>query len=598
MAVRIPTIVETSQFDTNPASDTPAVIYSTAFVKPVAGRGIVSSTSAIPANGDTLVITYNNGASSATTYTFVTSVVNPRDVLIGSDINSTLENLQAEILAQDSSILDCYFSGADLAIVNKLQGYTHDASLSQTVGTTLVFDNTSALGHNGALDFDSDTFTIEINGTPTNVTIDVTQIATDLLTAKENITIDQLASDIGTSSDLDSIITGATVSVINGSPINSIPTGRIVITHDTAGAENSLEITSSNTNLFETGSIAFGSTTNHPSSDLPDTKKRIRLSHPFEPYFFRNDNRPLIDLAQNDRDIYREIVALRDGYDIDTGQEIDSIEAIRTFKAAGGIRFATDVIIEGNLIQTGGTVTQNVVNLLVSDKTITVNSGETGTGVSGSGLAGLLVDRGTVTDTSFLFNEADITVGLTSFVGSWEIDPAISGKGGTPLVVGTTIIENEQITIGDGVNTFGTYDVGAGGDLSLVLNVAISSLTNGGKIFIKRGNYIMNTDVVIDNNDILITGEGAATFIDTGANKFVIANSNSVDRVSINNIRFLTDNTTETIKLGNAGVANQTMVTNCWFEESGAGGTDVALTNSTDELLANNISTTTVTNLP
>ena len=48
------------------------------------------------------------------------------------------------------------------------------------------------------------------------------------------------------------------------------------------------------------------------------------------------DNRTVIQLSQNDWDAYREFIALRDGYDINDGSAIASIDNLARFKAEGG----------------------------------------------------------------------------------------------------------------------------------------------------------------------------------------------------------------------------------------------------------------------
>ena len=69
------------------------------------------------------------------------------------------------------------------------------------------------------------------------------------------------------------------------------------------------------------------------------------------------------------------------------------------------------VVITGNLVVEGDTTNVEVSDLKVEDNIITVNAGESGTGVT-LGYAGIEVDRGTIDNASFVFNESTHT---------WEI---------------------------------------------------------------------------------------------------------------------------------------------------------------------------------
>jgi hypothetical protein len=71
----------------------------------------------------------------------------------------------------------------------------------------------------------------------------------------------------------------------------------------------------------------------------------------------------------------------------------------------GAIRFdAAEVTIDGDLTVLGETTTITSEDLVVSDNTITLNSGETGNGVT-KGSAGILIDRGNLTNVGMFFDE-------------------------------------------------------------------------------------------------------------------------------------------------------------------------------------------------
>lgn len=64
-----------------------------------------------------------------------------------------------------------------------------------------------------------------------------------------------------------------------------------------------------------------------------------------------------------------------------------------------------EVRITGNLLVEGEYTTVNVTNMTVEDNTILLNSGELGAGVT-EGTSGISIDRGSLTNAEFLFNEA------------------------------------------------------------------------------------------------------------------------------------------------------------------------------------------------
>jgi len=73
---------------------------------------------------------------------------------------------------------------------------------------------------------------------------------------------------------------------------------------------------------------------------------------------------------------------------------------------SGHKTFTDDVTINGNFTVLGTTTSIQTTNTEVTDNQITINSGESGAGVT-AGKAGLLVDRGTLTDYEMIFDEAD-----------------------------------------------------------------------------------------------------------------------------------------------------------------------------------------------
>lgn len=96
-------------------------------------------------------------------------------------------------------------------------------------------------------------------------------------------------------------------------------------------------------------------------------------------------------------------------------EQYDQISEYKVRIAPGG-NFTFDTVdssgtftINGNLNVLGATTTVGSSELVVSDNTITVNSGETGAGVSLT-TAGLIIDRGSLTDAQLLWNESLTTI--------------------------------------------------------------------------------------------------------------------------------------------------------------------------------------------
>lgn len=78
------------------------------------------------------------------------------------------------------------------------------------------------------------------------------------------------------------------------------------------------------------------------------------------------------------------------------------------------------VFIQGNLYVGGNATAITKTDLNITDNIITVNAGETGTGVT-LGTAGLAVDRGTLANVSVVWNESLAKWTLTNDGSTYEI---------------------------------------------------------------------------------------------------------------------------------------------------------------------------------
>lgn len=67
---------------------------------------------------------------------------------------------------------------------------------------------------------------------------------------------------------------------------------------------------------------------------------------------------------------------------------------------------APSIVIDGNLTVTGSTTSVETINSVILDNIIVLNQNEVGAGVT-AGSAGIEIERGSLTNTTFTFNESD-----------------------------------------------------------------------------------------------------------------------------------------------------------------------------------------------
>lgn len=177
----------------------------------------------------------------------------------------------------------------------------------------------------------------------------------------------------------------------------------------------------------------------------------------------------------------------------------------------------TDVIITGNLTVQGIQTSVESTDTVITDKTITLNNGETGDGVgpAGAGFSGIEIDRGNFANAGLRWNES---------TDRWQID---SGSGWVNISTSTgaggiTVEDDANPTLGGNLNTNGytisslVNNVNFSGNLQLNNTLVAPSAVTGATVVYAAtpgagasGVYVVNGEAV---NEELITKKRAFAF--------------------------------------------------------------------------------------
>jgi len=205
----------------------------------------------------------------------------------------------------------------------------------------------------------------------------------------------------------------------------------------------------------------------------------------------------------------------------------------------GGHATLASATVNGDLHVKGTTTTVDSTVVAVADNQITLNSGETGAGIS-KGSAGLRLDRGTLNDYVFGFSEHDQTFTLGE-IEAWDIDTIVGDGTNAVLTIlsGTnTRIIGDYVFI-DGSNGYdGTHQLTAITATTITFTTSLTISTTGGEV-----QYDGNLQKVLTREDSPIdTGVmiwNAATYqakstLDLNLNSLNTANSIVNNRNMIN----------------------------------------------------------------
>jgi len=110
-----------------------------------------------------------------------------------------------------------------------------------------------------------------------------------------------------------------------------------------------------------------------------------------------------------------------------------------TIAASGGTTIDSELTVTGNLTITGTTTTVSTTNTTIEDIIVTYNSGEAGAGVAGgSGKSGIEIDRGSLANAQFVFDEVDDKFKISTDAGASFTNIMVTSSSGLTVVVDDT----------------------------------------------------------------------------------------------------------------------------------------------------------------
>ena len=182
---------------------------------------------------------------------------------------------------------------------------------------------------------------------------------------------------------------------------------------------------------------------------------------------------------------------------------------------------APSIVLDGNVQVTGSSTSVDVITSVISDTSIILNAGETGSGVSTLGsTAQIVIDRGTLPDVALRWNDATDTWQIT-VDGSTYLD-IITGSGGLVAAAGsdTFVQYNNGGFIGAEANF--AYDYTNNllyvGNVTIGNNAITSNTTNGNIALNANGTGTVNISTAT-----ALTFQGSAPGSTASLTKFYAA---------------------------------------------------------------------------
>ena len=110
-----------------------------------------------------------------------------------------------------------------------------------------------------------------------------------------------------------------------------------------------------------------------------------------------------------------------------------------TIAASGGTTIDSTLTVTGNLTISGTTTTVSTTNTAVKDNIVVYNSGESGASAAGGrGKSGIEIERGSVANAQFVFDESDDKFKVSTDGGSSYTNLMVTSSSGATVVIDDT----------------------------------------------------------------------------------------------------------------------------------------------------------------
>lgn len=226
--------------------------------------------------------------------------------------------------------------------------------------------------------------------------------------------------------------------------------------------------------------------------------------------------------------------------------------------ANGTITLSNNVVIPGNLTVQGTQTSVESQNTVLTDNIITLNNGETGSGVT-LGTAGITIDRGSADDAKFLWDES--TDQFKFYVGNSEASVFISTIQGSTLQLGSSVeinaILDEDNFISDSdeaVPTQQSTKAYIASELSAYIPATV-------------GVYEEDTSMIITDTG----SDGTITFTVDGTVKSVLDGSGFlINDIKVNGATITSENTNQDIVFDANGTGEVSILSPAKFYEQGS----------------------------
>lgn len=185
------------------------------------------------------------------------------------------------------------------------------------------------------------------------------------------------------------------------------------------------------------------------------------------------------------------------------------VRQLTLLDASGNTSLPGSLTVTGDLTVNGTTTTLDTQNLVVEDNTILLNKNESGGGIT-AGTAGIEIERGSLANVSWQYNETN---------AQWEV----GGPSGTQNIWAAGNIISGDLLATNGTNLYFNYDDGAGADALITVkkgsgttaNIKWNNSTSRWQTSVDGSTYLNIPNQNLDtNSDVAfsqVTVDGVAT---------------------------------------------------------------------------------------